>query len=1003
MVWLDSDRRYTGLVDQLVAARAAGALPYEVRGFRGSFLALMLELAPLSSGIDKELLVVHLPGFHKGTIKDTPILELYRAGVSFERALDTLVNEAAAGRVPPERVAKFLARPERAGALSLDVADAWLAEQLQAPEGGVATLIAAMSPQALIDDLLHQRGVFDRLEGDLTPLAAYFARALGVPRAWQEDALRGNTPDNAVPGTPRDVAHVAASWAMAVEYVHDLSHPPSTERLAPATGLPAAVVTACRELAVHLRAGHGDFYEQTARQTQDLLLGAEVAAARAADLGKIDTFPFEDEVVLDEALEALRDAKWSVADAWARQRIDGQPVRPEGSGAPAGRAIVSFWLERRPSRKSEWQLVGAAARLGLAIETAGSGLGPRSKVPGIDAAAERYVSHGAAVDQAHRHLEQLRHALLYAQLERFEELRPLLDEMREHWRTWADGWARDFSQRCRTDGFLPDASLQQRTLFDEVVRPLASKGTTAFFMVDALRFEMGQELHRIIADTPATEARLDHRLAELPSNTEVGMNVLAPVARDGRLTPALRNGRIAGFSAGEFRVSNPETRQRAMKDRVGGSTCPWLSLQEVIDRGATSLKAAVARARLVVVHSEEIDKAGERDLGPRVFDQVLRQLRTAWRLLRDAGVKHFVFSADHGFLLLHDRARNAQTHGRKIDPHRRHVLSTDGADRPGEVRVPLGQLGYDLGDGEAEDVHLICPETTAAFDVGERGSGFVHGGNSLQERVIPVLTVVHRAAAGASSLRYRVVARHEPSIAGMHSMALTVEVAAQSALAFARDKEVELALRARDLGNVDLVLIQARRGGRIDGDSFFAPVGQEIDVFFRLHGRTDARAQVEVFHPAAAVEVEAFTIPQRFEVAADGSKPDEAETRPAASGSEAGETGANDEATAAVTSPAPAESGGKPAASERAAPRTEAIAIGDAWLEDLPASGVRQLFAHLSEHGTVSEAEAMQMFGGARKLRRFSARFEDHAARAPFSVRIEVVAGVKTYVREGSR
>jgi hypothetical protein len=34
----------------------------------------------------------------------------------------------------------------------------------------------------------------------------------------------------------------------------------------------------------------------------------------------------------------------------------------------------------------------------------------------------------------------------------------------------------------------------------------------------------------------------------------------------------------------------------------------------------------------------------------------------------------------------------------------------------------------------------------------------VHGGNSLQERVIPVLTVVHRAAAGGTTLEYRVSA-----------------------------------------------------------------------------------------------------------------------------------------------------------------------------------------------------------------------------------------------------
>ncbi len=608
-----------------------------------------------------------------------------------------------------------------------------------------------------------------------------------------------------------------------------------------------------------------------------------------------------------------------------------------------------------------------AAELGLAVEAAGSALAAKS----VDEAVERYQRAGARVDRAHRQLEQLRHALLYSQLDHFEELRPLLDGMRELWRTWADGWARDFNQLCRERGFLPSAALRQRGIFEEVVRPLASKGTTAYFVVDALRYEMGEALCAAMAGAH-TDAKLSARLAELPTNTEVGMNVLAPVADErGRLKPAVRDGRIAGFSTGELRVSNPETRKRAMQDRIGGkgaraarqgiAACPWLTLAEVLDRGAASLKATVSKANLVVVHSEELDKAGENDFGPKVFDQVLGHVRTAWRLLREAGVKNFVISADHGFLLLHDRVENAKRHGRKIDPNRRHVLTKSPSDETGVVRVALADLGYEGVD----DLHLIVPETTAAFDTGKRGGDFVHGGNSLEERVIPVLTVTHRAAAGGSSLSYRVDARPKEGLAGMHCLALRVQVAAQSALSFARDDEVELALRVTDLPDVDVDLVQARGGGRIAGGTVYAPVGKELEIFFRLHGLTDARAQVEIFHPGAAVDVESCVVARRFDVAATGTKPEPEEEQ-----------------------------------AEKAEPALlPEVARG--WLEELPEGGVRQLFAHLSDHGTVSEAEASRMLGGARRLRRFSAKFEDYAAVLPFSVRIESIAGVKTYVKEG--
>ena len=60
------------------------------------------------------------------------------------------------------------------------------------------------------------------------------------------------------------------------------------------------------------------------------------------------------------------------------------------------------------------------------------------------------------------------------------------------------------------------------------------------------------------------------------------------------------------------------------------------------------------------------------------------------------------------------------------------------------------------------------------------------------------------------------------------------------------------------------------------------------------------------------------------------------------------------------------------------------------------------MFQQLAAHGEVTEAEAAAMLGGQRALRRFSMRFEELAEKVPFGVRIDAVAGVKRYVREGA-
>jgi hypothetical protein len=929
VVWLDQAGNYTEFVVRLQALAETGALPYAVHAFRGSHLALMVALDGVAAGAQKAPLVVHLPGFTEETVHQSPMLELYAAGVRYRKALDTLVTEAAAGRVRPELIASFKAQP----GLTLEGADVWLGALLNDTGSDVASQLDAMTPAAVLDDLLSGGSVAHQVGAGDAAVWERLSAWLGVPGTWRATTAPSS-------GTrAEDVAFAAASWALCVEYVHDLARAPRSHLLDPAAGLPRGVVDDCRAVAAHLRTHHIAFYRRTADETEALIVD-EVETARAEDLGKIDTFRFEEDTVLKAALVALEHAEYDRAAEWADLRLNPRTAGP------------SFWLRDDPTRQPAWQLVRDAARLGDAIARAGGRLTAGTS-GGLEAAMNAYVKRGAAVDQAHRHLEQRRTAVLYPQVPEFETLRARLDDLRRVWRAWADTWAREFNALCHAEGFLPGAPLQQRTLFNDVVRPMIQEaGATAYFVVDALRFEMGDELYRQVADTPATTAALRPRLAELPTVTEVGMNVLAPVERNGRLQVSMASdtGRVQGFQTGEFRVSDPETRRRAMHDRIGGGTCPWLTLEEVVSRDSASLKRTVAQARLVVVHSQEIDNAGEKGVGPAVFDHVMQKLRAAWRLLRDAGVRRFVVTSDHGFLLLDDAAATAQTHGRRVDPHRRHVFSPVEADHPGEVRVALADLHYEGVTG-----NLMFPESTAVFDTGRRSMSFVHGGNSLQERVIPVLTIVHRAAAGGSSVRYGITAEPRDGVAGMHCVEATVEVLEQRSLDFGNPKDIELAVRVPDAEGVNVELGQARGKARIEGGVIVATVGEPFEVFFRLSGSIDARVSVELYHPSAVAEVVSCVPDARFAVTATG--------RP---------------------------------------PAGPGATVGAGWLEHFSDPGVRQVFEHLAVHGTVTEEEAAAMLGGPRGLRRFALQFEAHAQKAPFGVRINVVAGVKRYVREGS-
>jgi hypothetical protein len=1014
VLWLDGANHFGGFVDALPRCEGLG---FAVRAFRGSYLELMLALDGVAGGAAKVPLLVHLPGLDEESVKLTPIYELYAAGTRFRKALPTLITEAAAGLVKPERIAPV------ASTASLAEADAWLSRALQNVDDDgreLRTQLDALGPKGVMDDLLGGGFLTPRLvEPEVrAAIRERMETWLGVGDAWLDVVIGDGARDAAARGeaiSAREhaerLAFAVGSFALALEYVDDLRRAPVQELLRPLAALPAPLRTAGRELTQHLRKRHDAFYERTANETQ-ALLPEEVEEAKADDLGDVDTFRFEEEVLLRAALEALRTSDFERAATWAELRLGSAAGTSHGSSRPtstrarqveAKRRSSTYWLRKSPERRSAWQLVLDAARVGLAVQAAGE-LG-RSKVSTLEEALVAYRTRGAAVDQAHRHLEQNRVALLFPLLPEYEALRAQLDRVRVVWRGFADAWATDFNRLCEAEGFLPPPPLQQRTLFDDVVRPLTKDGLTAYFVVDGLRYEMGEELFRMLdGAVKATSVRLDARFAELPTVTEVGMNVLAPVATGGKLMPSLSSedrGKFAGFSTGELVVGTPDTRRRAMHERVGGGTCPSFDLDQVVGKDSASLKRSIAQAKLVVVHAIEIDKAGESGIGPSVYASSLGKLKAAWRLLHDAGVRRFVITADHGFLL-HDGVAiedggtmSVQAQGRKIDPQRRYVITSAATDHEGEVRVPLVSLGY-----EGTTAHVRFPRTTAVFDRGERSkTNYVHGGNSLQERVIPVITIVHRAAAGGSTLRYAISGSRGAPLAGLQCLHAKIEVVAQQSLEFEGAAELELALRA-DVAEVQAELVDVRGGGRrTDAGTVLAKVGQELELFFRLTTSQPTsppieRARVELVHPSRMADVDPVVVAEYFDVLTLV-KPPKKSVDPA----DPAKKSAADPADPAKKSAAdPADPAKKSKEEDEAAPKPVSVPPPSAWLHALPEE-LRPVFEHLAQHGAITEEELTHKLGSSRAVRRFALQFESYAQRLPFGTRIDFVGNLKRYVK----
>jgi hypothetical protein len=276
------------------------------------------------------------------------------------------------------------------------------------------------------------------------------------------------------------------------------------------------------------------------------------------------------------------------------------------------------------------------------------------------------------------------------------------------------------------------------------------------------------------------------------------------------------------------------------------------------------------------------------------------------------------------------------------------------------VNVSFEALGYEGIPG-----YVLFREDTAVFDTGGKDmTFFVHGGNSLQERLVPVLTLRRKTKEGVSYSPYVVEAEGLGDVMGTRRVRVRLKLGrmATGSLGFTvAAPKVDLGIRAAARDDVRVTIRDASGVGTFRAGRLSLPVSDDwTEVYFALEGSRDERVRIEVYHPEGIEKVTPFSPEALFAV--DGVSP-------------------------ASVRPPPAES----------AARTLD------WTDTIVDEGARKVFVHLATHGSVTEAELFHLLGSPRAARRFAIEFEDHARKVPFFVRIETTASGKRYVREDER
>lgn len=440
----------------------------------------------------------------------------------------------------------------------------------------------------------------------------------------------------------------------------------------------------------------------------------------AARLGQRDTFAFEEK----QYLSALTTAIQSNDLASAHDILIGRRK--------------SVWAHQ-PERALLWRIAERCVEL---LETASRiDLAKPANVRLVELTESYCREKGwSALDHCQRLMEQS-----IAECPDIEEVQAVIDLARRQYRATLDQIQDIWLKRISVEGWPPEGVLRQSQVFDRFIAPaLDRRDKVAYILADSLRFEMGRALSAELG--PAGDVELTWAAAMLPTITPNGMAALLPGA-DGALS--LRSiGDDYVPHLGNIPLKNSEARLDYLANRYG-SRFNSVTLEDWLDNSDKKRNALAEPIDLLVVRMPDIDELGERVTlrqARKYMSDLLGDLKSAITQFARHGFNLIVIAADHGHVLLPEVLAGDTVPtppGQWGLNKRRAKLGSRTKEQAGSLIFKPGQIGIQT---DAED---FC--VPSGFSVYSADANYFHEGVSLQECIIPVISLRTRGLPSTSS------------------------------------------------------------------------------------------------------------------------------------------------------------------------------------------------------------------------------------------------------------
>ena len=363
---------------------------------------------------------------------------------------------------------------------------------------------------------------------------------------------------------------------------------------------------------------------------------------------------------------------------------------------------------------------------------------------------ELYCSTWYEVDESYRHFFDYFASLQNGKFkQKLESVRQSIAAAYDRFlMTLTDKW--QIALFSEGDVYPPAGISYQSSFFKDLVAhtlPSKEKGRRVGVIIsDALRYEVGRELASRISRSRNTKLRdgksvtCEGALCALPSYTQLGMAALLP-----------GNAMEVDSATGNVFKDGMPTSGLVNRQKILNSTYPGSIAIKAEDLLAEGTKVVEDSAPIIYVYHNVIDKMGDtRDTEDKVFsacEVACGELESLASELVAAGCGTIFITADHGFLYqAGDIAayEYAEVEGlsmlSKVEDmdmnHTRRFIVADVLPKSDSL-IEFAAADLSL-EGEAK---IAFPRGITRLRLRGSGARYVHGGASLQEDVIPIISI----------------------------------------------------------------------------------------------------------------------------------------------------------------------------------------------------------------------------------------------------------------------